>query len=211
MKHALHWFVTVMILLSLSACSIPRSDRPAQKIYTIQARENPGATTKLPVHLVIRVNYTSPALNSNKIIIMPETNRYDHIANSSWPASLPFYLRDLLIHGFVGSNDFHSVGTAPASGMVNYVLDVQVYNFEARYTDKAAAPVCHLRMGAVVSRLDEAGASSDSVFLFSAQRQAGENSIHAIIAAFDSAYNQLSKELQTSVIKSISHTEQASP
>lgn len=199
----IRWLMLLMVVVMGTACSLPESKIPPVKIYTIQVPEIKTNSNELPVHLVIRVNYTSPVLDTNKIMVMPDANRYEHISNVSWPAALPGYVRDLMIRTFHDNNAVRSVSTTPISGAINYNLSLQIYNFEAVYQPGKKGPNVHISLGGTVSRLDTQEPRTEMSFHFKKVQEATDNNMQEIIKAFESAFQQVASEVQTTVVKDI--------
>lgn len=196
-------FVILSALVFGVACSLPKSDLPPVRTYTIRAPAPEAASSPLPVHLVVSVNYVSPALASNRIIVMPSPNRYDFIANAAWPAPLTIHVRDLMLRTFLDSRAFHSVSAAPRSGEINYGLNLQVYDFEAVYETGRRAPRIRLRLVGMLGRLDVGKRGEETVYLAEASREAADDSLGAIVRAFESAFQQVAQEIQAGVTRDI--------
>ncbi|HID48615.1 MAG TPA: hypothetical protein EYP40_03220 [Chromatiales bacterium] len=196
----------VLILVGLwlgAGCSLPRSDLPPVRIYTLQAPVPPTVEKAFPAHLVVSVNYVSPALASNRIMVMPDPNRYDFLANAAWPATTPIYLRDLMLRTFLDSRAFRSVGAAPRTGEINYSLNLQVYDFEAVYEAGQPAPRIQVRLVGLLGRLDLGQRGEETVYVAEAGRDATDNSLGAIVTAFESAFQQVALEIQASVTRDL--------
>ena len=197
------WSVILVVLLLGAACSLPKSDLPPLRTYAINAPVPAISGDTIPAHLVVSVNYVSPPLDSNRIIVMPESNRFDFIADSAWPAPLGSYVRDLVLRTFLASKAFNSVSTVPLSGVVNHGLNLQVYDFEAIYEQDRKAPRIRVRLGGVLSRLDTTHQAKEAVYLAEATREAADDTLGAIIQAFESAFGEVALEIQTSVTRDI--------
>jgi cholesterol transport system auxiliary component len=202
--------VILFVVLVSAACSLPKSDLPPVSIYTIQVPDASVKPVTIPAHMVVGISYISPALDTNRIIVMPDANRYDYVANAAWPATTSVYVRDLVIRTFLDSHAFRSVSSTPLSGAINYSLNLQIQDFEAIYDPDKEAPRIRVRLVGMITGLDSRQPIPDIVINAEAVREATDNTMAAIIKAFESAFQQVALEIQTAVLDDISRQLKAS-
>jgi cholesterol transport system auxiliary component len=197
--------IAMCVAIFGASCSLPKSDIKPVSIYTIQVPTPAISSVTVPAHMVIGVTYVSPILDTNRIIIKPEPNRYDHVANAAWPATTSALIKDLMTRTFLDSKAFRSVSTAPVAGAINYNLNLQIYDFEAVYEAGKKTPAIHVRLTGTLTRLDIHSPTIETTFRVAAVSEAADNTMTAIIEAFESAFQQVALDMQNAVTKEISN------
>jgi len=96
------------------------------------------------------------------------------------------------------------------SGATNYSLNLQIQDFEAIYDLDKEAPRIRVRLVGMITGLDGRQPIPESVVNAEAVREAADNTMAAIIKAFESAFQQVALEIQTAVLDDISRQLKAS-
>jgi ABC-type uncharacterized transport system, auxiliary component len=121
------------LLLLLTACSIPmKSDLPAEQTY----RLDPVVVATSPqvaVNLYVPKVTVSPALDSERIVLIKPPLQQDFIAHSRWPDDLSSYLHAVMLDALARSGSFQSVSAQMLGKDDNYKLLLRVASFQAEY------------------------------------------------------------------------------
>ena len=197
----------LLILLSLlfmtAACSLPQAEAPAVTTYRlgVPSLAPPAGRPPLPLTLVVDLGYVAPEIQGQGIVIQQGGLRQDEVAGARWPAPLPAYVKQQLIRGFVAGGGLRMVGDAPVAGAVNYRLRIEILDFQIVEDAAAAPPRVHVRIQAVLQRLDEVAPHSETAIGAEALVQAEARRMSAIVQAFDQAFARVAQRLAADVFE----------
>ncbi|UOG93706.1 MAG: ABC-type transport auxiliary lipoprotein family protein [Candidatus Thiothrix sulfatifontis] len=131
-----HW-VFVLLLVLLSACSVPlKSDLPVEQTYRL-APSVATASQRLAVNLYVPKVMVSPALDSERIVLIKSPLQQDFIAQSRWPDDLSVYLHAVILDALARSDGFQAVSEQMLGQEGNYKLLLRVADFQAEYPKDA--------------------------------------------------------------------------
>ncbi|QQZ28082.1 hypothetical protein HMY34_04540 [Thiothrix subterranea] len=123
----------LLLLTLLSACSIPlKSDLPLEQTYRL-APLVATASQRLAANLYVSKVTVSPALDSDRIVLIKPPLQQDFIAHSRWPDDLSSYLHAVMVDGLARSGSFQSVSEQMLGKEGNYKLLLRVASFQAEY------------------------------------------------------------------------------
>ena len=109
-----------------------------------------------------------------------------YIAQSRWAAPAETLFDQVVFESFDQAGGHVRLVPRGTPALTDFVLRVDVRDFEARYENGAtAAPTVLVRMHATLTRNRERAFVSDQ--LFEARARAGDNRVSAIVAAYDKA------------------------
>lgn len=137
----IRFLLMLVFSFMLSACSIPlKSDLPEAQVYrlspTIDVNNLKRRAKK--IHLYIPPIEVTPGLNSNKIILVVNSQKQSHIAESQWPDDLSLYLHSIIVDSFSASHAFASVSNRLISKDQTYKLLIKVSSFEVQLPQSSA-------------------------------------------------------------------------
>ncbi len=171
----------------LAGCSdlIGPSSTP-QQLYVL--RPAGGVSTQGPKvnwSLAITATTISDHLDSARIALTQSDNSVDYYANSAWTDHLPKLVQDALVEAFENSGRIAAVSADNEGFHADYILQAQIREFEARYSQPDGIPTVWIRVESKMapSRGREIVASLNSIH----QVQATANSVSAAVQAFDDA------------------------
>jgi ABC-type uncharacterized transport system auxiliary subunit len=126
-------FIGGVLLALLSACSVPlKSDLPVEQTYRL-APSVAVASQRLAVNLYVPKVMVSPALDSDRIVLIKPPLQQDFIAHSRWPDDLSSYLHGVMLDALARSGSFQSVSEQMLGKESNYKLLLRVASFQAEY------------------------------------------------------------------------------
>jgi len=120
-------------LALLSACSMPlKSDLPVEQTYRL-APSVTVAAQRLNANLYVSKVTVSPALDSDRIVLIKPPLQQDFIAHSRWADDLSSYLHAVMLDALARSGSFQSVSEQMLDKDDNYKLLLRVASFQAEY------------------------------------------------------------------------------
>lgn len=129
----MNYWVFAWLLMLLSACSVPlKSDLPVEQTYRL-APSVAVASARLNVNVYVPKVTVSPALDSDRIVLIKPPLQQDFIAQSRWPDNLSVYLHGVILDALVQSGGFQSVSEQLLGNDSNYKLLLRVDRFQAEY------------------------------------------------------------------------------
>lgn len=143
--------------------------------------------------LVIEEPLASGGLDSSRIALKPEPTEFQHFAGARWIERAPVMVQTLIIESFESSNRIVGVGRQSIGLRSDYNLKLELREFQAEYFDKTAPPAVRVRINAKLVRQSSQQIIASKSFEF--RRVATEDSLRAIVRAFDSALGRAMKRL----------------
>lgn len=195
--------VAAVAALSCAACSTGSlfdSETPVPSAYVI-APAKPGSLTGVPttqVDVSIGRPDFAPGLDTDRIAVL-KGRQLDYYRGVRWGGRTVEVVQSMLVATMNDQQLFRSVTAEQARVANDYMLDIEVRNFEADYAG-AAIPEVHVaiigRLIRVVDRKLVATVTSES------RVRSTEESMTAVSAAFESASQKVALDLakQTAVV-----------
>jgi cholesterol transport system auxiliary component len=188
----------VAAFLTLSAgCSgsLLETDLPTASIYVIapvQAAPVQANASTLAVDLSIGRPDVSPGLDTNRIAVL-KGRQLDYYRAASWGGSTLEVVQTFLVDSLEDQRLFRSVTAEQARVAGDYVLDVEVRDFQAEYANEGSPPVVRVKMiGRLIRIVDRELVASLAA---EAQNPASADRMHAVAAAFEKTAHQVALEL----------------
>lgn len=182
--------------LALSACSTGSlfdSDTPVPTNYVLApAPAAPQTTNLAPIDLSVSRPDLAAGLDSDRIAVL-RGRLLDYYRGVRWGTRAIELLQTLVVDSLEDQKLFRSVTAEQTRVAGDYVLDLQVRDFQAEYADGADLPVVHVslvgRLIRVIDRQLVATVSSE------ARSEAQEERMSAVTAAFERASHEAILEL----------------
>jgi cholesterol transport system auxiliary component len=193
-------------LLMLSACagSLLESKQPVATIYVLAAAPVSDASSPAStVDLAISQPTASPGLDTDRIAVLREKRHLDFYREAQWGAALPQVAQSLVVGSLQNQKLFRSVTTEQARVTANYLLDLEVRDFQAEYASETSAPTVRVTLVGSLIRIKDR--KLIGVFPVTITAVASENRQSAVIEAFESAGQQaalaLGKQTESALAK----------
>jgi len=197
--------VAAASISTLSGCtgSFFESKVPVPQVYVLAAA--PPATEGEPSNTDIAVGIPSaaPGLDTERIAVLRDANRLDYYVGAVWGDTAPHIFQYFLVSSLQRSNGFRSVTTEQSRVSADYVLDLDMQDFQAEYAD-ASRPSAHV--GVAVSLLRIKDRKLIGNWRFAVTVPAADNRLGAVVAAFQTASQQLAAQIGTSAAQAIATT-----
>jgi len=186
----------VIIAIMFTACtgSLLETKIPVPTVYVLAAAPAGASTTKAPsVDLAVSQPTTAPGLDTERIAVLRESRRLDYYREAQWGAALPQVAQSLVVGSLRNQNQFRSVTTEQARISSNYLLDLEVRDFQSEYASDSSAPTVRVTLIGALIRIKDR--KLIGVFPATATQTASENSLSSVVAAFESAGQQAAVSL----------------
>jgi len=180
---------------ALGGCSdlIGPSSAPVQLYGLKPSGGAPTTGPKVPWHLSVGVPTATDYLDRSRIALMQPDTSVDYYAGAQWTDHLPVLVQEALIEAFEDSGRIDGVAAESDGFKADYVLEMDLRDFQARYDQPDGIPTAVVRIAAKIApTLSHNIASS---FQVSHQAQASQNSVGAVVQAMDAALGQALSEI----------------
>jgi cholesterol transport system auxiliary component len=182
---------------ALAGCTvIPEVNNPIP-LYTLSAvTQFNQSLPKVDWQLVVGTPVASADLDTRRIALTRSPGVIEYFANGAWADNAPILLQGKLIESFEASNAIVSVGRDAVGLRPDYVLQSDLRDFQAAYTD--GTPIAHLRLAAKLVRMPDRRIVAN---ILTEQKVPAEgNSLTQIVRAFDRAASEAFEELVVRVL-----------
>lgn len=189
--------------LMLVGCSslLPKAP-PSPSLYTL----NPPAVTvaeKAMAHnLQIRLPQVAPGLDSERIALRKNANQIDYYNEARWAGNLKSLVQALLVETFDNTHAFKSVDNDLVDMPENYALLTEIRDFQIEYN--GTTPLAHIRIVAKVIRNE--GNVILHTYEYNESKAASTDTMQAIMAAFDTAYQNVASQMADDVVTTLKST-----
>jgi cholesterol transport system auxiliary component len=188
------WCAGVLLLASAGcSSSLLDSDLPANKNYVLApAPAAVSATTVAQVDLSIGRPDLAPGLDTDRIAVL-KGRELDYYRAARWGGRTTEVVQTLLVDSIEDQKLFRSVTAEQARVAGDYVLDVEVRDFQAEYASENEAPTANVRMtGRLIRVVDR---ELIGTVVAQAKSRATDNRMTAVAAAFETAAQQVAVEI----------------
>lgn len=188
------------VALTTASCggSFFESSAPVPTRYIIApapAAQDAVASAASSVDLAISNPDVAPGLESARVAVL-RGRVLDYYRTAQWGGSVQETVQALLVATLQDQKLFRSVTADQARVSSTYVLDCEVRDFQAEYTDGKAAPEVRVTLiGRVIRIADRYLVETVSA---TALRPAKDNRMTAVAAAFEAAAQQVALQLAQS-------------
>ncbi len=189
------------VLLQGCAGIIPGIGEPLQ-LYTLTPKSTYSAELpKVDWQLVVETPVAPAGINTNRIALAHSPITLDYFAGATWTDSAPALVQTLLIESFENTGRIVAVGRESVGLRPDYVLKLELREFQAEYNAPTTPPTVHIRLIAKLVRMP----AREIVAAHMTERKeiAAANSLDAVVAAFDTALGPVLKEIVTWVLTTV--------
>jgi cholesterol transport system auxiliary component len=203
----LRFAIAVMPLLAGCTGSLLESDLPPSTSYVlapVPAAADAIAATR--ADLSIGRPDVAPGLDTDRIAVL-KGRQLDYYRGARWGDRAANVVQSMLVASFEDQGLFRSVTPDRARVAGDYVLDVEVRHFQAEYASDNAAPAAHVMIvGRLIRVVDR---QLVGTLVAEARSKAQDNRMRAVIAAFETAAQQVALDLAQKTAAAVAADEQA--
>lgn len=186
--------------LCLAACA--PSGAPDYVLYHLNPPAQPTAQAgakPAPVSLSIDIPVTGSGLDTHRIALRKGSTEMDFYAGARWPDTVPSMLKSLLVETFEQSGMVQSVSDHAAGIAADYMLLVEIRDFEAIYRDGAQQTPPGVKVALSAKLLRMPGRELIATQRVQQEEAAQSASLAAVIGAFDRANQRALQQLVTNL------------
>lgn len=182
----------VCTALVLSGCvgKILQSKVDEPQTYVLQSSDVGTAKVAFPVQLSIAVPNAAPGLDTNRIAVLRNSNQLDYFYGARWGGTAPQIVQSFLVALLQAQQGYKNVVAESTRLDADYILDIDLRQFQAEYADDDAAPVIHVALWATVFEVKSRKAVA--TLRADAAVPAKDNRLSAVVTAFQAALQQTS-------------------
>jgi cholesterol transport system auxiliary component len=189
------------MLLSGCAGSLLETELPPSAQYVLAAAPAAtGATPATQADLSIGRPDVAPGLDTPRIAVL-KGQQLDYYRAATWGESAGEVVQALLVGTFEEQRLFRSVTSEQTRVAGNYLLDVEVRDFQAEY-GASEAPTVHVRLIGRLIRVSDR--KLVETLAAEARNAAPDNRMAVVAASFQAAGQQVAVELAQKVASAIS-------
>ncbi len=165
------------------------SEVPQRGVYVISVQApTPSEAAPLAVDLIVARPSARPGLDTDRIAVLNADRRLDYYAGGRWGAEADIVVQDLLVESLRNTGRLRTVQGDVSAFSADYVLQSELNDFQAEYSAGSGDPVVRVTLECTLGRVKDR--RSLSVFTATATAPAANNTLGAVVAAFESAYRQ---------------------
>ncbi len=191
MRRFAHNIVGLLMAVAVSGCAFAGSGAPPHT-YDLLAPDVPRTRSPaMPVQIAVMTPTAVRALDTEHILVRPETERISYYPGAAWSDRLPRLVRARLAEALENSGHFRAVVTEDDGVSSPYSLRIALRAFEMSVNGKP--PEGHVAMSARI--VDERAGKVVASELFEARSRSSSDSAAAGVAAITAAFHKASREL----------------
>jgi cholesterol transport system auxiliary component len=188
-------------LISGCTTSIFDSEAPVPMSYVLRpVTSTPVSLTRTAVDVTIDRPDAAPGLDSDRIGVL-RGHQLDYYRAVRWGGPAPEVMQSLLVDSLEDQHVFRSVTREQSRVASDYVLDVQLRDFQSEYASGTSQPTIHV--GAVVRVVRVADRKLLTTVTADSRIQATEDRMGEVAAAFEKAGNAVALELLNQIAPAI--------
>lgn len=188
-RHGL-WIAALSVL---AACGAMTKASAPLDAYTLSPLPVADAGRATSLHLVVELPTSSGALATDRILIKPNRLQAEYLPKGRWVDPAPVLLQTLLVASLQNSNVFRLVGRDGAGLTPDYVLLVEVNDFQAESPAQTTRET-PVHVGLTITLVRDEDHSLIASRRFDQTAPSASSDTLALVTAFDTATRQVLTE-----------------
>jgi ABC-type uncharacterized transport system auxiliary subunit len=181
------------------------SDLPYQQVYVIAAPAANAGGTPIQADLTVELPIVRPGLDTDRIAVLYADRRMDYFSASRWSGNLDLVVQSLLVQSLRNTSRLRTVQGDVSPFGSKYVLQTELTDFQAEYGAAGGMPEVHVAFVGTLGRI--ADSAPLATFSSTARVPAAGNTLGAIVAAFEQAYQEAARDAVTRTLTAIEQAE----
>jgi len=183
-----------IVALTASGCSGLEIGGPAPQLYTLSPKSTfPPDLPTIALQLGVDRPSSPAALATTRIAVARGPFTIDYYAGARWIDEAPDMVQRLLIESFENSKRIVGVGRESVSLRSDFVIQVELREFQARYNEGTEAPVVQVRINAKLVRMPQRRIVATTTVERSLP--SSDNRMTSIVATFDEALGKVLRDI----------------
>ena len=182
------------LALALAGCGgLPLGNAPP-KLYTLTPKSSFNPDLPMVDWQLAIDQPTSPAaLSTSRIAVARGPHTIDYYAGAQWIDDAPHMVQRLMIESFENSKRIVGVGRQSVSLRSDFVLRVELREFQAQYDENGDAPTINVRIGVKLVGLPERRIVASTTI--ERLETSPDNRMSSIIGSFDVALGKVLRDV----------------
>jgi cholesterol transport system auxiliary component len=144
---------------------------------------------QLAQDVVVEIPTPSGVLNTDRIMIRPDTLQAQYLPDVRWGDEVPVMMQTLMLRSLENTNGLRYVGRRPLAGSGDYAIVTELVDFQAELMPDGTGAIVSISMTSRLVR--ERDASIVASRTFRSQQTAASTDTSAIVLAFHRASDAL--------------------
>lgn len=197
----------VLLLCAGCAGGLLETKLPEQQTYVISAGESQaaGGAPAVPVHVAVARPIMAPGLYTERIAVVHADHRLDYFTASRWGVTADLMVQSLLVESLRNTGRLASVQNDLSAFNAQYLLQTELRAFQAEYSSEGAMPLVRVGLVCTLGRLRAREPITE--YAVNAEMPAAANTMQAVIAAFEAAYQQAAGALVDRALTELARAE----
>ncbi len=183
--------VGLFLALAMSGCALAVNGAPPQTYDLIPPDIAAVRAQPIPVHIVVRTPTAVRALDNERILVRPASERISYYPDAVWGDRLPRLLRARIAETLEDSGHFKAVVTEDDRVTGSYSLQIAIRAFEMSVNGKP--PEGHVDLSAKI--VDERVGKVVASQRFESRVQAASDAASDGVAAITTAFHDVTRAL----------------
>jgi cholesterol transport system auxiliary component len=199
-------FTLLIASFALTGCvgEILQSKVDEPQTYVLQVNDAGTAKVAYPLQLGVALPKASPGLDTNRIAVLRNANQLDYYFGARWGGTAPQVVQAYLVSLLQAQQGFKGVNAEGARVDADYLLDVELKDFQAAYASANGNPTIKVTLvGTLIQVKTRQAVASVTT---TASTPASDNRLGAVVTAFQTATRQASLNLSEQLAASLSTT-----
>lgn len=194
----------VCAALMLSGCvgELLQSKSKEPQTYVLHVADAGTAKVSYPVQLSVALPNAAPGLDTSRIAVLRNGNELDYFYGARWGGSAPQIAQTFIVEWLQAQQGFKGVVAEGARVDADYLLALELRDFQAEYANDKANPIVHVTLVGTLINIKSRKASA--TFMGSARVPASDNRLGAVVSAFQSATQKASTALSEQLSANLS-------
>lgn len=199
----------MVFVATLAACtgSLLESKVAEPQVYMLQPAAAAAASVAYDMQLAVSLPTATPGLDTPRIAVLRGRNQLDYFYGARWGGTAPQVVQAFLIALLQSQQGYKSTVAESSRMDADYLLDVELRDFQAEYSSDTAAPVARVTL--VGTLINIRTRASFGQLRASANVTAADNRLSAVVTAFQGALQQASTQLSTELSASLAKNTQS--
>ncbi len=182
------------LLVALAACEVPVPGQgPPPLLYRLTPKSTFDDT--LPTvdwQLLVEAPVVQAGLNTTRIALQRSPTQLEYYARANWTDRAPDMVQTLILESFENSNNIIAVGRDSLGLRADFVLKIELREFQAEYQG-AGPPEVRVQLNAKLVRMPRRAIVASQRFGFVQAAEADR--LDPIVSAFDEALGKVLRDL----------------
>ena len=180
-------FVLIAVMLVLSACSLVAGKREDLTVYAPALVHTLSSHAPRAWQLVVAEPKAIGPLNANRMVVYAQPGVVQFYKNARWRDSAPILILEMLLQAFQDSANLAGIGTPTSRLRADFVLQLDLQEFQAEYRS-AQAPTVVIRLSAQF--VDNSTNRALATHTFTVEQPCTGTDLPSVFAGFQEALNR---------------------